>query len=79
MFRLLAARKIALSAADVTAGQMILSLGGLAAMAEVRRDLRWLGPEDEHRERELTFLLQALEKRLDYRSPNKVRFLDKII
>jgi hypothetical protein len=79
MFRFLAARKASLSAADETAGQMILSLGGPAAMASVRKSLRWLDPEDADRGRQLTFLLRALETRLDYHPPAEVRFLDKII
>lgn len=79
MFRSLAARKTALTVADETAGQMIMSVGGSAAMASVRKSLRWLDREDAYRERQLRFLLRAIEKRLNYRPPVESRFLDKII
>ena len=79
MFRFLAARKAAIAAADHTAGQLILSKGGTAALTAIRRDLRWLGPDEADLERELTFILRALEKRLDYHPPADVRFLDTII
>jgi hypothetical protein len=81
MFRFLARRKAALVLADATAVQVVLNLGGPAAMAEVRRSLRWIGPDDGDVEQELTLLLEALTRRLGYAKPRAAtadRSLDTI-
>ena len=82
MFRLIAQRKIARTAADEKAADLLMTIGGPAAMASVRRDLRWLDPSDSERERELTFVLRAIEKKLHYHPPtdtSQPRFLDTFI
>ena len=82
MFRFLAQRKIARTVAEEKAADLLMTVGGPTAMATVRRDLRWLDPSDSDRERELTFMLRAIEKQMHYHPPadtSQPRFLDTFI
>lgn len=66
-----------MTAADAAAVRLIFALGGPAAVVEVRRALRWIDAGEAEKERQLTFILRALEKRLNSQTSSGTRFFTR--